>query len=299
MRGAVLVPVGMEHVRVGCVGWHYPHWSGPVYPSGLAPARWLEAYANLFGVVEVDTTFYGLPTEMTVARWLRTVDRREGFGFATKAPREATHEAFPRGRRRTMERALRTFVDRVVVPIERCGRSEGVLLQLPPSVAATQGSLRMLAAALDDLDAGARRVAVEFRHRSWFGRDGTLLPTALDLMRGADAAVVHVDGLRQRFTPSRTAAWSYFRFHGRADEQGGTGYDYLYRSGEIVEIAQAVRASARSDRRTIAVFNNDVAAQAPRNAVDLLRELGLPAPRFDGEALRTVSLDEFALTTGA
>src|SRR5581483_12288694 len=54
-------------VRIGCSGWNYAHWRELVYPKGLPPARWLRHYATLFDTVEVNTTFYRLPTSKAVA----------------------------------------------------------------------------------------------------------------------------------------------------------------------------------------------------------------------------------------
>lgn len=79
----------MRELRIGCSGWNYKHWREVVYPKGLPPARWLQHYATLFDTVEVNTTFYRLPTVKAVAGWVE--QSPPGFLFAVKASRYLTH----------------------------------------------------------------------------------------------------------------------------------------------------------------------------------------------------------------
>ena len=60
-------PLGVA--RVGCSGWMYKHWRGTVYPESLPARRWFEHYATLFNTVEINNTFYRLPTEQAVEGW--------------------------------------------------------------------------------------------------------------------------------------------------------------------------------------------------------------------------------------
>ena len=78
-----------RRVRVGCSGWHYPHWAGRVYPEGLPRRLWLQAYAERFDTVELNNTFYRLPAEEQFAGWREQVP--SGFVFAVKASRYLTH----------------------------------------------------------------------------------------------------------------------------------------------------------------------------------------------------------------
>jgi len=63
----------MRPVHIGCSGWNYPHWRERVYPKGLPARAWLEHYAKLFDTVEVNNTFYRLPSRSAVAGWLRNM----------------------------------------------------------------------------------------------------------------------------------------------------------------------------------------------------------------------------------
>ena len=79
----------MSDVRIGCSGWNYDHWREVFYPRGLPTSRWLQRYAEEFDTVEVNATFYRLPTRKTVARW--AAETPDGFLFAVKASRYLTH----------------------------------------------------------------------------------------------------------------------------------------------------------------------------------------------------------------
>ena len=76
--------------RIGCSGWNYAHWrNGVFYPPRCAQRNWLEFYARHFDTVEVNSTFYRLPREPSVARRLEQTP--EGFTFAVKVSRYVTH----------------------------------------------------------------------------------------------------------------------------------------------------------------------------------------------------------------
>jgi uncharacterized protein YecE (DUF72 family) len=79
----------VKPVWVGCSGWNYPHWRERVYPKGLPQRRWLEHYATLFDTVEVNNTFYRLPSPSSVAGWVERTP--PNFVFTVKASRYLTH----------------------------------------------------------------------------------------------------------------------------------------------------------------------------------------------------------------
>ena len=77
------------HWHIGTSGWHYPHWIGRFYAADLAPDAWLAHYARHFDTVEVNTSFYRLPTPGTIVHWLDATP--DHFVFAAKASRFITH----------------------------------------------------------------------------------------------------------------------------------------------------------------------------------------------------------------
>jgi uncharacterized protein YecE (DUF72 family) len=208
-------------VYVGTSGWQYRDWRGVLYPRGLGQGRWLEHYTRHFGTVENNGSFYRLPTPDTFAGWReRTPD---GFVMAVKASRYLTHV------RRLQDPA--EPVERLVRAAAALGARLGpVLLQLPPNLpgdpAALDGCLAAFAGFRLNPDgelvrsgqpgaAAARRirVAVEFRHASWWTA-GTERVLA---RRGA--ALCWADRRGRPVTPLwRTADWGYLRFHEGAAE---------------------------------------------------------------------------------
>lgn len=296
----------MADLRIGCAGWSYRDWVGPVYPQRLPPARWLEAYAALFPVVEIDATFYALPSEETVSGWVQRSRALPGFSFAAKLPQAATHEALPEGRLEEAGRIAEEFVARVVEPLEQASRFEAVLVQLPPSFALdgneqVRDAVEALVGLARGLDPQRRRVAVEFRHQSWYEHVGERVATeALEALSALKVAVAHVDGLGSRFHGSRTAPWSYFRLHGRREsippsERGlsHAPYNYLYSQEEIRSVAGPIGSRAAEDERTLVIFNNHYRGQAVRNASDLMAALGLPTPKRSVAAARETRLEEY------
>lgn len=142
-------------VRVGTSGFAYPEWKGVFYPADLPASRMLAYYAERFDTVEINATFYRMPTPRTLAGWAALTPER--FVFALKAPQRITHVARLRG----VEDSVRAFLEAARTLGPRLGP---VLFQLPPSLPRDLDRLDGLVARLP---AGVR-VAVEFRHPSWF-----------------------------------------------------------------------------------------------------------------------------------
>ena len=75
---------------IGCSGWSYSAWLGHFYPSGLEGAKYLEYYSHIFDYVEIDSSFYRTPHQLTVSRWGRVTPK--GFRFTAKFPKSITHD---------------------------------------------------------------------------------------------------------------------------------------------------------------------------------------------------------------
>jgi uncharacterized protein YecE (DUF72 family) len=237
-------------VRIGCSGWNYAHWRGVVYPRGMAASRWLEYYATLFDTVEINTTFYRLPSSSAVAGWVE--DTPSGFTFAVKASRFLTHMK----RLTDMESGTRRFYDRIE-PLVDSPKLGPVLWQLPPNFHRND---ERLAEALDALPAG--RHAFEFRHPSWFA------DAVYELLDRQNVALVFADRpeIRQFQTHERTADFVFLRFH-HGGGDGSYSHQQLGRwAGRIEEWRQ------RGD--VFAYFNNDWAGYAVENGLWLKERAG-------------------------
>jgi uncharacterized protein YecE (DUF72 family) len=230
-------------VHIGCSGWNYRDWRGRVYPEKLPAKRWLEHYAGLFDTVEVNNTFYRLPSESAVKAWADQTPR--GFVFAVKASRYLTHVK----RLKTIDVGTARFFDPLEALIE--ARKLGpVLWQLPANFRRDDDRLQR---ALEGLPSG--RHCFEFRHPSWFTDD------VYALLRDHDAALVIGDHPERPFqTHEITAGWTYVRFHyGRRGRHG----NYSVRE---LELWKRRIAAWRSRVEVYAYFDNDWEGIAPRNA---------------------------------
>jgi uncharacterized protein YecE (DUF72 family) len=238
----------MKPVRIGCSGWVYEDWRGDLYPEDLPQRRWLERYAEVFDTVEVNNTFYRLPSVAAVENWV--AETPDDFVFAVKGSRYTTHVKRLIEFRRYSER----FFERIE-PLASSGKLGPVLWQLPANYRRNE---ERLAAALDCLSERPGRHAFEFRHASWFTEE------VYALLRRHDAALVIGDDPKRPFqTRELTAAWTYVRLH-----RGSAGRRGNYSARELVPWRRRI-AAWRARTEVFAYFNNDWSGYAPRNALEL------------------------------
>jgi uncharacterized protein YecE (DUF72 family) len=240
-------------VHIGCSGWVYPHWRERFYPKGVPQREWLSYYAQHFDTVEINNTFYRLPSAAAVKGWVEHSPK--GFEFAVKVSRYMTHI-----KRLTMvEQGLRRFYE----PLESLSQTDkfGPLLwQFPPNFHRDEGRL---AEALSVLPDG--RHAFEFRHQSWFDDD-------VYSLLGAHGVALVIGHERSRWVstpPVRTTDWTYVRLH-----YGSRGRHGNYSDAELSTWARRL-SQWRRDTEVYAYFNNDWQGFAIRNARLLKRKLGL------------------------
>ena len=241
----------MSEVRVGCSGWMYDDWRGPVYPEGVPKRRWLELYAGRFDTVEVNSTFYRLARREAVATWVEQT--RPGFLFAVKASRYLTHVKRLAGIAEGIERFYEPLQ-----PLVEAGRLGPVLWQLPENFHRDDERLRGWLGLLPQ-----GRHTIEFRHPSWF------VPAVMDALRVAEVALTIGDHPARPFQSyEMTADWTFIRFHHGWRGRGGN-----YSRTEIGEWAKRIVGWRRS-LDVYAYFNNDRRGFAPANAGLLLRLIG-------------------------
>jgi uncharacterized protein YecE (DUF72 family) len=233
------------HLWVGTSGWVYPDWIGGVYPASLKKsADTLAFYARHFDTVELNSTFYHFPRQSTVEKWKALGGER--FTWAVKGWRWISHIKRLKG----VKKDLADFLKRISPLLAEKGV---VLFQLPPSF---KQDLKRLERFLTLCPKGIR-VAMEFRHPSWFTQ------TTYDLLKQFDIALVGVDapGI-PRVLEVRTAPFSYFRFHGSSE-----WYRHNYSLGELSEFARV--ACGHLKRRDVyAYFDNTACGYAFQNALE-------------------------------
>ena len=233
-------------MRVGCSGWVYKDWRGAFYPDKLPQREWLRHYATEFNTVEINNTFYRLPSEDAIKKWID--DTPEEFCFAVKASRYITHIKRLKEPAKYVER----FLERIA-PLAEARKLTVILWQLPPNFG--RDDERLDAALTAIREQTACRNAVEFRHPTWFVND------AYDLLRQHGAALAIADSPRYPFaTREITTDWTYVRFH-----WGARGVRGHYSDRELVTWKRRI-AAWRSKAEVLAYFNNDWEAFAIDNA---------------------------------
>ncbi len=237
-------------IRVGTSGWDYPHWNARFYPPDLPHAERLRFYAERFDTVEINRSYYRLPSREQFAAWRAEVEGRD-FVFAVKASRYITHLK----KLRDVEEALARLVDAA------SGLGAGLgpyLFQLPPRWHADPDRL----AAFANLLPRDARNAFEFRDPSWY------TPRVLDILHAHGCALVVAVGgaLSTPLDLALVGPFRYIRFHSGQHGIGLSAEELAYWSGRIA-------ADATAGRDVYAYFNNDPEGYAVRDAAALLRLL--------------------------
>lgn len=232
-------------IRIGTSGWNYDHWRENFYPAGLGQKDWLDFYAGRFDTVEINNSFYSLPSAGTFSGWADTVP--DDFQFSVKASRYITHMK----KLKDPREPVANFVDSA----GHLGKKMGpVLFQLPPRWRVNAGRLRKF---LDQLPSGIRAV-FEFRDSSWW--DDRVYSILSDY--GAAFCIYHLAG---RESPRElTAGFVYIRLHGPGD-----AYQGRYRKQDLGGWAGAALAWAETGKDVYIYFDNDQNGYAPANAAEL------------------------------
>jgi uncharacterized protein YecE (DUF72 family) len=256
------------------------------YPRGVStPAARLAYYAERFDTVEIDATFYRLPSPETAEKWAERTP--EGFVFHAKASGEMTGHRDDDGGCR--ERAFAEFRE-ALRPLEDAGKLRGVLLQYPPRFKKSKEALQELAAAGPLLEPLVP--LVEFRHNSWLTEDEQA--DTLAFLERHGLAYVSVDSPRTRASnvlPPIAAAThpvAYVRFHGRnwrtwnirGARTSAERFDWMYDAGELGEWVEPLQRLERESEEVYAMMNNNRYDYAPRSAQllrGLLEEAGVEA----------------------
>ena len=224
--------MALAPLRLGMSGWNYKHWRGIFYPRDVRPGRWLQFYVQHFDTVEINFSFYRLPTRENFAAWAEQAPPE--FLFAVKGNRFITHLK----RLSDPVEPLRRFVERA----DALGPTFGpVLWQLPPQFHRDQERLDAFLAALPR----ERQHAFEFRHDSWF------VQPVYDALAAHDAALCLADRGGGTSPLEITATWTYVRFH------GGLGEGWAYTEPQLHAWADRIATYRARGVPVYAYFNND------------------------------------------
>ena len=232
-------------IRIGCSGWVYRHWREAFYPAALPVNRWFAYYAAEFDTVEINNSFYRLPTAKAFVAWRDQAP--PGFRYAVKAKRFITQA------KKLLD--CEEPLQRMLEPLRELGPALGpVLFQLPPRFRLNHERLETFLRLLPEDIASV----FEFREPSWHD------PVILDLLaaHGASYCAHDMPGLA---TPRwATGPIAYVRFHGAGGKYWGR-----YSDEALLGWAEWMVEQAHESREVWAYFNNDIHADAIHDAQTL------------------------------
>jgi uncharacterized protein YecE (DUF72 family) len=232
-------------IWIGTSGYNYPEWKGSFYPADLPAAKMLPFYAARFPTVEINYTFYRMPTEKLVAGW--AAQTPSPFKLTLKAPRRITHDS----RLKNCGELVNVFC-RVAGTLE--AKLGALLFQLPPPA---KKDLAIFDAFLAELPPNVT-AAFEFRHPSWLDAD------VFERLARRNLALCVADS-EKLSTPVRvTADYAYFRLR-----------DEGYTADDIGRWAETIARETASCRDVFVYFKHEEEGKGPHFARMLKERLGL------------------------
>lgn len=233
-------------IRIGTSGFHYKHWKGPFYPPKMPASAMLDFYGRRFDTLELNNSFYRLPTVSAFQCWRDST--LENFVFAVKASRFITHNK----KLKDPENA----VDNLLPRAAHLGNKLGpMLFQLPPKWRVNPERLRNLLQILPrDV-----RYAFEFRELSWITAE------VVGILREFNAAFCIYELAGYHSPLSITADFTYVRLHGPDSGK----YQGSYSEERLSQWARQIESWAKELKAIYIYFDNDQAGYAAANALRL------------------------------
>jgi uncharacterized protein YecE (DUF72 family) len=232
-------------IWIGTSGYNYPEWKGSFYPSDLPAAKMLPYYAERFPTVEINYTFYRMPTEKLVLGW--AAQTPSPYKLTLKAPRRITHDS----RLKNSAALVESFCQAAASLGDKLG---ALLFQLPPN-------LKKDLALFDEFLAGLPPkvcAAFEFRNVSWLDDE------VFSRLAARNLALCVADS-EKLSTPVRvTADYAYFRLR-----------DEGYTPPDIAQWADTIARATESSRDVFIYFKHEEQGKGPEFARLLMQHLGL------------------------
>jgi len=232
---------------IGTSGFSYSHWEdGVFYPKDLPKTKELEYLSRKFNTVEINSSFYHLPSEKSFCSWKKRTPK--DFIFSLKVSRYITHIK----KLSNCQKEWRDFLKRALLLEKKLGP---FLFQLPPSFKKDTERLKSFIELLEKT-ASSFRFVFEFRHPSWFSKDVYEV-----LKRGGNTALCFIDSPRWESEEVVTADFVYIRMHGSKSL-----YSSNYSQKELKSLAEKIRDYLKKGLDVYVYFNNDAFGFAPKNA---------------------------------
>lgn len=235
----------MAKLFLGTSGWVYEHWRGVFYPEDLPQSEWFDYYAKRFDTVEINYSFYRLPSRKTFENWREGAP--PGFVFTVKGNRYITHIK----KLKDPVEAVKRFYENLYGLEDRCG---AVLFQLPPRWNVNVERLEEFLSIVPK----KYRLVFEFRDESW------LTEAVMEVLRRHGAALCSADSPHWPSPRQVTADFVFFRLHSGHTEQAP-----LYTKKELGILAAEIEGHLADGRDAFVYFNNDYGGFAIENALTI------------------------------
>ena len=259
----------MNNILIGTSGYDYPEWKGVFYPEDLKRKDFLSYYATQFNALELNNTFYNMPT---AERLLSFYERSGGLlQFSIKANRLLTHEPG-----RSWQTAATDFLA-AVTPLAEKGSLCAVLFQFPQSFHYTDENRIYLAKLIAEFQ--GLPVIIEFRHVEW------IKESVLKGLEERQASLCFCDMPQLKALPDGKTVkapfigpTAYIRLHGRNESawyvndsspNGSSRYTYDYSDSELIEFVPVIKSAVITGKKPVVFFNNHPNGSGAKNAKKL------------------------------
>lgn len=232
-------------IYIGTSGWHYKHWKGTFYPADIKDSLQFEEYKKYFSSVEINNSFYRLPTPETFEMWRKSTPRN--FVFAVKASRFITHMK----KLNLDKQGVKKFFTSAKKLNEKLGV---ILFQLPPKWKVNTERLKNFIAVLPK----KYRYAFEFREHSWYNNQ------VYAILQAHNCAFCIYELERHMSPLEVTADFVYVRLHGP-----GNKYQGSYTSDALKKWTQQCALWQKQGKDVFVYFDNDQEGFAAFNALEL------------------------------
>lgn len=281
----------MSDLLIGTSGYDYPEWKGVFYPEDLKRKDFLSFYATQFNALELNNTFYNMPT---AERLLSFYERSEGkLSFSVKANRLLTHEIGA-----DWQVAAKDFKE-ALKPLNEKERLSAVLFQLPESFHYTNDNRIYLAKLIAEFEGFPMRI--EFRHKEWVResvfeglekREAGIVFCDMPMCHLAQMSIIsnYANGAKRRMpqlknlpdgTVTKTpfiGSNAYIRLHGRNEGawyavgeslNGSARYCYDYSENELAQFVPIIKQAKQEGKKVQVYFNNHPNGSGAKNAISL------------------------------
>jgi uncharacterized protein YecE (DUF72 family) len=256
----------MTDIIIGCAGWSYKDWNGTFYPKNLEPYEHLTFYSKYYSYVEINSTFYNLPSQEMVYNWSNRVP--EDFRFSVKVWKEITHESD----REQLDYLIEQFFSQLE-PLN--DKISYYLLQFPPWFKYSEKHLEYLKNIIYTLPK-TNKYVIELRDNAWFEEN---IVNQFAFKPNIILGTSYLEDIVPYYHPNQTSY--YIRLIG--DRQLQT-FKVVQREkkNEIDQLLKKVKQLENEPniKEIFIIVNNHYTGFAPETANELKKQLGQPFHQF-------------------